>query len=65
TVWHVLAGALGCGLLFGLASDVTGNWRTGALAGLLLAVSPALAVWPLYWGSNSESLFLAFLLAGL
>ena len=30
TVWHVLAGALACGLLFGLASDVTGDWRTGA-----------------------------------
>ncbi len=65
TVWHVLAGALGCGLLFGLASDVTDDWRTGALAGLLLAVSPALAVWPLYWGSNSGALFIAFLLAGL
>ena len=65
TVWHVLAGALGCGLLFGLVSDVTGDWRTGTLAGLLLAVSPALAVWPLYWGSNSEALFMAFLLAGL
>ena len=65
TVWHVLAGALGCGLLFGLATDVTGDWRVGTLAGLLLAVSPALAVWPLYWGSNSETLFLAFLLAGL
>lgn len=64
TVWHVLAGALGCGLLFGLASDVTGNWRVGGLAGLLLAVSPAVAVWPLYWGSNGEALFLAFLLAG-
>ena len=65
TVWHVLAGALGCGLLFGLASDVTGDWQVGTLAGLLLAVSPALAVWPLYWGSNSEALFMMFLLAGL
>ncbi|MEZ4766913.1 MAG: glycosyltransferase family 39 protein [Caldilineales bacterium] len=65
TVWHVAAGALACGLLFGLASDLTGDWRVGALAGLLLAISPALAVSPLYWGSNTEALFLAFLLAGL
>lgn len=65
TLWHVLAGAAACALLFGLASDVAGDWRVGALAGLLAAVLPALAVMPLYWGSDSEMVFLAFILAGL
>lgn len=64
-VWHVIAGALAAGLLYGLARDVTGSQRTGALAGMLLAVAPALAVAPLYWGSLSEAPFVAALLAGL
>jgi 4-amino-4-deoxy-L-arabinose transferase-like glycosyltransferase len=64
-VWHVLAGAAACAILFGLARDVTGNALVAALAGLLAAVAPALAVWPLYWGSMTEPLFLAFWLAGL
>ena len=64
-IWHVLAGALACALLFGLARDVTGSTLVAALAGLLAAVLPALAVWPLYWGSMTEPLFLALWLAGL
>jgi len=64
-VWHVLAGALACALLFGLARDVTGSTLVAALAGLLAAFLPALAVWPLYWGSMTEPLFLALWLAGL
>lgn len=64
-VWHVIAGALACILLFGLAREVTGNTLVAALAGLMAAVLPALAVWPLYWGSMTEPLFLALWLAGL
>ncbi len=63
--WHVVAGALACGLLYGLSREVTGDERVAAIAGLLAATSPALAVWPLYWGSLTESIFLAWLLAGL
>ncbi len=64
-VWQVLAGAMLCGLLYGLSYEVTGSRRIAVLAGVLAAVSPALAVWPLYWGSVTESVFIAFLLAGL
>lgn len=64
-VWHVLAGALACALLFGLAREVTGSTLVAAVAGLLAAVLPALAVWPLYWGSMTEPLFLVLWLAGL
>jgi hypothetical protein len=64
-VWHVLAGALACALLFGLAREVTGSTLVAALAGMLAAVLPALAVWPIYWGSMTEPLFLVFWLAGL
>jgi hypothetical protein len=64
-VWQVLAGALVCGVLFGLARDVTGNGWVAAGAGLLAAASPALATWPLYWGSLTMPGFLLFLLAGL
>jgi hypothetical protein len=64
-VWHVLAGALACALLFGLAREVTGSTLVAALAGMLAAVLPALAVWPLYWGSMTEPLFLVLWLAGL
>lgn len=64
-IGHVVAGALAAGLLYGLAREVTGSQRIGALAGLLLALAPALVVSPLFWGSMTESLFIAALLAGL
>lgn len=64
-VWHVLAGVVLCGLVLGLTRDVTGSQRLALLAGLLAAVSSSLAVQPLYWGSMTESLFMAFLFAGL
>jgi len=64
-LWHVLVGALACGLLFGLSYDITRNRFVAAATGLLAAVSPALSVWPLYWGSLTESVFIALLLAGL
>lgn len=64
-LWHVVAGALACALLFGLSREVTGSESIAAIAGMLAAASPALAVWPLYWGSLTESPFLALLLAGL
>lgn len=64
-IWHVLAGALAAGMLYGLSREVTGSERIAALAGLLLAVAPALVVAPLYWGSMTESIFTAALLAGL
>ncbi len=63
--WHVLAGVVLCGLLFGLTNDLTESHRVALLAGLLAAVSGSLAVKPLYWGSMTESLFMAFLFAGL
>lgn len=71
-LWHVLLGATACGLLYGLSRDVTGSGtsslegrRVAAIAGVLAAISPTLAVWPIYWGSLTESPFVAFLLAGL
>jgi hypothetical protein len=64
-LWHVVLGAVSCGLLYGLSREVTGNGRLAAIAGLLASVSPTLAVWPLYWGSLTEPVFLALLLAGL
>jgi hypothetical protein len=63
--WHVLAGVALCGLIFGLARDLTGSYRVALLAGMLAAVSGSLAVEPLYWGSMTESIFMAFLFAGL
>ncbi len=62
---HALAGALATGLLYGLSRELTGAERIAVLAGLLLALAPALAVAPLYWGSMTESLFIAALLTGL
>lgn len=64
-IGHVLAGSLAAGLLYVLTREVTGSQRVGALAGLLLALAPALAAAPLYWGSMTESLFVVALLAGL
>lgn len=64
-LWQVLLGAAACGLLFGLARSVTGDTRVAAIAALLAAAAPALTVWPLYWGSLTESAFLVCFLAGL
>lgn len=64
-VWHALLGAAACAVLYLLVAEVTGDRRVAATAGLLAAVWPSLAVWPLYWGSNTESPFLAFWLLGL
>lgn len=64
-LWHVVLGAAACGLLFGLARAVTGDARVAAIAALLAAAAPALTVWPLYWGSLTESAFLVCFLAGL
>ncbi|MEA3335651.1 MAG: glycosyltransferase family 39 protein, partial [Chloroflexota bacterium] len=64
-VWHLLAGALACVVLFYLAREVTGNELVASIAAVLAAVSPALVVWPLYWGSLSESAFLLCWLSGL
>lgn len=63
--WHVIAGAALAGLVYGLSREVTGDARVAVLAGLLTALSPALVVWPLYWGSNTESAFTALIVAGL
>ncbi len=63
-VWHMIAGAIICGLLYGLSREVTEDERIAVIAGLLAAFSPLLAVWPLYWGSMTESIFLALLMAG-
>ena len=65
SLWHVLAGALLCGLIFATAREVTGNDSAAALAALLAAFSPALVVRPLYWGSMTESLFLLALWSGI
>ncbi|HHB89903.1 MAG TPA: hypothetical protein ENK60_01190 [Anaerolineae bacterium] len=64
-VWHVVAGVALVGVLYGLARDLTGRPRIGLLAALLAALSSALAVQPLYWGSMTESLFMVLLFAGL
>lgn len=64
-VWHALLGAVACVVLYLLTAEVTDDRRVAAAAGLLAAVWPSLAVWPLYWGSNTESTFLAFWLLGL
>lgn len=64
-LWHVLMGALACGLLFGLARDVTGDAGVATIAGILAAAAPALTVSPLYWGSLTESVFLVCFLGGL
>ncbi len=64
-VWHVIAGVVLVGILYGLARDLTGKRSLGLLTALLAAMSSALAVQPLYWGSMTESLFMAFLFAGL
>lgn len=63
--WHVLAGVGLVIVLFGLARDLTGSNHIGLLAAFLAALSSALAVQPLYWGSMTESLFMVFLFAGL
>ncbi|MCS6842879.1 MAG: glycosyltransferase family 39 protein [Caldilineales bacterium] len=64
-VWHALLGAVMCVALYLLVAEVTGDRRVAATTGLLAAVWPSLAVWPLYWGSNTEAPFLAFWLLGL
>ncbi|HFQ95562.1 MAG TPA: hypothetical protein ENK30_03220 [Anaerolineae bacterium] len=63
-VWHVIAGVVLVGVIYALARDLAGR-RIGLLAALLAALSSALAVQPLYWGSMTESLFMGFLFAGL
>ncbi len=62
--WHIIAGVAACLLVYALAREVTGDNRVAALAGFLAAVSPAVATWPLYWGSLTGVPFLAALLAG-
>ncbi len=63
--WHVVAGVALVGVLYALAYELAGDRTIGLLAALLAALSSALAVQPLYWGSMTESLFMAFLFAGL
>jgi len=64
-VWHVIAGVALVGILYGLARDLTGRRDIALLSALLAAMASALAVQPLYWGSMTESLFMAWLLAAL
>lgn len=64
-LWHTLAGALLCGLIFAVANEVSGNRRAAAWAGFLAALASPLIVRPLYWGSMTESVFLALLWLGL
>lgn len=63
--WHVVAGVALVGILYGLARDLYGRRALGLLAALLAALSSALVVQPLYWGSMTESLFMAWLFAGV
>lgn len=65
SLWHVITGGMLCGLIFLTARDVTGNDGAAAIAALLAALSPALVVRPLFWGSMTESLFLLALWAGI
>lgn len=64
-VWHVVAGVALVAVLYGLARDLTGRPSLGLLTALLAAMASALVVQPLYWGSMTESLFMAWLFAGL
>jgi 4-amino-4-deoxy-L-arabinose transferase-like glycosyltransferase len=54
---YVVAGALLVLPIYGIARRLTGT-RSGLAAGLLLAVSPPLAVGALLWGTMTEPLFL-------
>jgi len=65
SLWHALAGALFCGLIFLIALDIGGHRPAALWTGLLAVVASPLVVRPLYWGSMTESLFLLWLWLGL
>ncbi len=62
---HVLLGGLLPLPVFGLAWRMFGSRRVAAIAALLTAVHPALAVSPLYWSTMTEPTYALFILCGL
>ena len=61
---HLLLGSLVVLPLYALGNALYGR-RAGLLAALLGALYPALAVWPLYWGTMTEPPYVLFILTGL
>lgn len=60
----VLAGAALVAPVFALARGLFGR-AAARMSGLLVAVAPALAAWPLYWGTMTEPLYLLLLFTGI
>ena len=63
-VVHVLLGGLLVLPVYGLGHAIYGQ-RIGLIAGLLVAVFPALAVSPLYWSTMTEPPYLLFVMSGI
>lgn len=61
---HIVTGALLCIPVYLLARALYGS-RAGLVAGLLVAVYPALAAQPFLWGTMTESPFLLAVFAGV
>jgi 4-amino-4-deoxy-L-arabinose transferase-like glycosyltransferase len=65
SLWHALAGAIFCGLIFLIALEISGNRPAALWTGWLATIASPLVVRPLYWGSMTESVFLLLLWLGL
>ena len=63
-VVHVLLGGLLVLPVYGLGRAIYGQ-RIGLIAGLLVAVYPALVVSPLYWSTMTEPPYLLFIMSGV
>jgi 4-amino-4-deoxy-L-arabinose transferase-like glycosyltransferase len=61
---HIVTSALLCLPVYALGRSIYGR-RTGFIAAVLVAVYPALAAWPLYWSTMTESPFLLFVFSGV
>ncbi|MCO6451702.1 MAG: glycosyltransferase family 39 protein [Caldilineales bacterium] len=61
---YILFGALLALAIYGLAARIYG-WRTGLAAGLIVALAPATALMPLFWGTMTEPPYLALAFTGI
>jgi len=62
---HVMLGSLLPLPVYGLARGVTQRRKVAFIAAVLVAIHPALAVSPLYWGTMTEPPYVLFIFCGL
>jgi 4-amino-4-deoxy-L-arabinose transferase-like glycosyltransferase len=61
---YIVAGALLVVPVYALARGLFGG-RSARVSGVLIAFAPALAAWPLYWGTMTEPLYLLLVFSGI